>query len=309
MAWYNEGFISDEIGSTVLLLGNGLNRATSEPSWEDLINQLIDEVKLNKRVIDRSKPFPLIYEEIFLKGRLLNNASEEEMLKIIAIHSDKIRSGELHVRLSELPIIHLLTTNYDLTIVKSFLERNSDCKNKAPVKETRYSLFRRCAHQEKVVWQIHGSQLNHNTIMLGYEHYSGYLGKMRNYVTSSVTHQETSIESLMKRMNEGDRYIISWIDFFFQKNIIILGLSLDFVEMHLWWLLTYRARKIANGNSKIRGKIIFIQSSISLSGKDKKKVKQQNEMLEAVGVEVKVIDSKNKDWKNFYHKALDEIKL
>ena len=46
---------------------------------------------------------------------------------------------------------------------------------------------------------------------------------------------------LTRRLKTGDTGY-SWIDNFFTKDIYIIGLNLDFVEIDLWWLLTFRER-------------------------------------------------------------------
>ncbi len=48
----------------------------------------------------------------------------------------------------------------------------------------------------------------------------------------------------------------SWVDLFFTTDVHILGLGLGVVEMHLWWVLTYRARQMAEG-LELDGKVFF----------------------------------------------------
>jgi len=83
------------------------------------------------------------------------------------------------------------------------------------------------------------------SINLGFEHYGGQLQQMRNYVVSGTTYSSPQAPRLplLRRLKQGPIKTHSWLDLFFTCDVHILGLSLDFVETDLWWLLTYRARQ------------------------------------------------------------------
>jgi hypothetical protein len=70
---------------------------------------------------------------------------------------------------------------------------------------------------------------------------------MRNYVTAIPDYKTKRIAQgpLFQRLRYegGLKEVQSWIDLFFITDIHIIGLTLDFVETDLWWLLTYRARQ------------------------------------------------------------------
>jgi len=98
------------------------------------------------------------------------------------------------------------------------------------------------------------------SINLGFEHYGGQLQLMRNYVVSGTFYSSKEVPkaSLLRRIHTKQVYYHSWIDLFFMKDIHIFGLSLDFVETDLWWLLTYRARqKFHHKNIPVHNKIYY----------------------------------------------------
>ena len=90
--------------------------------------------------------------------------------------------------------------------------------------------------------------------MIGYEHYI------------------SSIHNI--QINQKENKKISWIDIFLNDNIYILGLGLDFGEIDLWWLLSYRNRLILD-NKIQKNKVIYIKnkklisSNINLSEEEK----------------------------------------
>jgi hypothetical protein len=41
----------------------------------------------------------------------------------------------------------------------------------------------------------------------------------------------------------------SWVDLFLRDDVHIAGLTMDYVEFHLWWLITHKLRLLSNGRS------------------------------------------------------------
>jgi hypothetical protein len=114
------------------------------------------------------------------------------------------------------------------------------------------------------VWHIHG-EINHkilkaknlpsNSILIGYSQYVSYLDAIYQYLFTDRITKTTRISSLHKNMSAyrtgPDRVNMdTWVDYFFFKDIDIIGLTLDFSEMHLWWILN-------RGFSLMKGSDIF----------------------------------------------------
>ncbi|EEI49527.1 TPA: SIR2 family protein [Proteus mirabilis] len=227
-----------------LLIGNGINNITQGNSWLDVLNSL--EEKYGIKINTKNKPFPLAYEEIYLNilNSNRNGFSEYEIKKAIADKIQKIHPNEIHERIVELECNNILTTNYDLTFELCLNNdiNTENLKNKGKIKESRYNIFRHYEVEDKKIWHIHGALNNPNSIILGYEHYSGYLQSMRSYTTTGSQYKNESLKvPLIKRL-KSNNINNSWLDDFFTKDIYIIGLNLDFVEIDLWWLLTFRER-------------------------------------------------------------------
>lgn len=236
-----------------LLLGNGINNLSKDSiSWEALLKQLANEIQHDEimDLIDE-KPFTLIYEEIIFKfnSKSLQVSKEIDIKRRVAKLVSEISSNEYHEMLLNSKFNNIITTNYDYALENSLDSKTekSNLKN-----ETKYSLFRRKTINSKNIWHIHGECDVPNSIMLGHEQYAGQLQKMRQYATANRNTQsrEVSQFKLGNHCFDTDNSIYSWLDIFLRDNIHILGLSLDYTEIDLWWLLSYkeRLRQISNYN-------------------------------------------------------------
>ena len=229
----------------------------------------------------------------------------------MAQFSERLEAGPIHAKLAALPAMHLLTTNYDRATVESFLGSRG-LENAGSVPEKRYSVFRRVS-RERTVWQIHGSQATPQSIMLGYEHYAGYLEQMRRYVTRSATYQRRRLPGLTRRRARGGLgRVLSWVDLFFVCDIAVLGLSLDFVEMHLWWLLTYRARQRATCPEWTTNHIAYFSppESLEVTDHQEDKIARRRRllaMLEAADVEVIESAASSTNWSTYYSRSIGEV--
>lgn len=225
----------------VLLIGNDINNISRGQSWKDLLQDIITFCHASGCIeLDDKKPFPLLYEEIFLTASKKQKIREKDLKSFIAIKAAEIKGNSLHNAIRALKPAHILTTNYEFT-----LEGGTPFENTSIINEKFYSIFRRYKVDDINYWHIHGDCLNPMSINLGFEHYGGQLQLMRNYVVSGTfyTSKDVPKASLLRRIHAKQVYFHSWIDLFFTNDIHIFGLSLDFVETDLWWLLTYRARQ------------------------------------------------------------------
>ncbi len=195
----------------------------------------------------------------------------------------------------------LLTTNYDLTLEQVLTARPDKIQNAGEVKENLYSLFRVNKMGNHNIWHIHGNALHPSSITLGYEHYSGYLQQMRNYVVSGVSRSKEKT-SLLQRLKENAVTHTSWIDYFFTHDVHILGLNLDFVEMHLWWLLTFRARLRLQNHSGPQNKIVYYYPQ-----KYAEKLRHKLELLHANEVVTVPLTIKANNRIGYYERVLKKI--
>ncbi|WP_337049178.1 SIR2 family protein [Serratia fonticola] len=242
-----------------LLIGNGINNITKGNSWLDVLNSLGETYGI--KIDTQDKPFPLAYEEIYfnISNKNTKGFSESEIKDSIASKINKINPNEIHQKIIELECDNILTTNYDLAFEYCLDDsiRPEDLKNEGKIKESKYNIFRHHKVKNKKIWHIHGALNNPNSIILGYEHYSGYLQSMRDYTTTGSRYSNESFnEPLTKRLKKND-VANSWIDDFFTKDVYIIGLNLDFVEIDLWWLLTFRERSRLTNKIKLEHEITY----------------------------------------------------
>ena len=217
----------------VLLVGNGINADSPGYKWGDLISELVKEFARGKKINQGAKPFPMLYEEIVLKSG--DKFLQEKAIKeSIAEKVQQIEPTRIHEEIAKASFDTILTTNYDYSLEATLGADEGRLRNLGVVNEIRYSLFRHSQVGGKNLWHIHGEAGSPSSILLGYEQYCGYLQYMRNYVvTGTGENYKNHIDSLQKRMKAGERKITSWVDHFFFSDVYILGLTMDFVEMHL----------------------------------------------------------------------------
>ncbi|MFT3825614.1 MAG: hypothetical protein QM731_16970 [Chitinophagaceae bacterium] len=282
-----------------LLVGNDINNLVPNNSWRDLLQEIITFCNAGKLIKNfDNKPFPLLYEEIFLKAIQANRFKEGDLKKLIAKKVLQIDANEIHERIRKMTARHVLTTNYEFT-----LEGETPAKSNALVEEKLYSVFRHYVVGNKRYWHIHGDCRTPNSINLGFEHYGGQLQVIRNYVATGTNYANEKVPRLplTRRLDKDFITEHSWIELFFTVDLYIFGLSLDFVETDLWWLLTYRARLKYYAGKNISNKIYYF-----IPKEYKEGSKEKIDLLQANGVIV--VDSiPGKNRKYYYHKVLDSI--
>ena len=288
----------------VLLIGNDINNATSDYSWKDLIDSLIKFSEISEKPEKANKPFPLLYEEIYLTAARQNGLKELEIKKFIASNTGYLEPNAIHEHVMSLDLENILTTNYDLTFEKCLSTKSSSHTNQGYIKETLYSLFRMHHLDNKKIWHIHGSELVPRSITLGYEHYSGYLQQMRNYIASGAkgVYSKKDFLPIEQRLQSGPFSHYSWVDYFFTHEVHILGLNLDFVEMHLWWLLTYRARLMVEGRISLKNKIYYYLPEKFIDSS-----KHKLQLLQVNGVQSISFPMYRNDRMQYYKAILDHI--
>ena len=284
-----------------LLIGNDINNMSKGQSWKDLLNDIVTFCLPDGCVqLDERKPFPLLYEEIFLTAIRQQHIREVELKSFIAEKTLKIEENDIHAAIRELAPAHILTTNYEFT-----LEGGVPAQNDSLILERVFSIFRKYKIGNTDYWHIHGDCLNPLSINLGFEHYGGQLQQMRNYVVSGTTYTSPQAprQSLVQRIKQHlPVKEDSWLDLFFTQDIHIFGLSLDFVETDLWWLLTYRARqKFQKNTIPVRNALYYYIPAELVQG-----AKFKLEMLAAN--DVKVIEISAADKWAYYEEVLGKIK-
>ncbi len=287
-----------------LLFGNGLNQLTnSGPSWDDLLERL----KGNKTFQHDKLTNTLIYERIFLEKEKPSLEKEIIIKNDVASMMKMVPKSTYYDKIINLEFENYITTNYDYAFKKT-LDQEPLNENTEKV----YSIRRNLDFNNLKVWHIHGEINNPKSIQLGLDHYAGYISKIDSYIKGNYEYQNNGenikIESIVKKIQNNKYDNVSWIELFFNTNIHILGLGLDYSEIDLWWILNKRARLMID-NSNIQNRIIFYTNKID---------EQKYGLLNSFNVEVELIDEFNEselneknekvpNYKLFTNKAIDKI--
>lgn len=266
-----------------ILYGNGINLLTKGmPSWDGLISGLFG-TNLGSQI-----PNPLKYEALLMNKRyrkpshplydcdgqpiltidesklyVLGEYTEKALLdKIVNRLSSLTTTNRIYDAISELPVSHLITTNYDNSFFQS-IGGEMVIKSKV-VSEKKYSIKRNYVIDNHKIglqhyWPIHGNIDSPSSIMLGYDHYCNSLSKIAYYARGGENLKGKRVDSIEQRLKEGISNPIAWVDLFFISDVHIIGLGLNYDEMDLWWVLNKRRRTKWEDPKLINNKIFYYQ--------------------------------------------------
>jgi len=257
-----------------IFFGNGINRLNPENiSWANLLN----EIKESRTFDNDNLPNTMIYERIILeKPNNYTNVLHDEFetkTKIADLLAN-IRPHQTYIDLFNINAENYLTTNYDYAFINSLQELK---EVNFPIyeysSEDVYSIRRlkrisNARQLKKHFWQIHGEVRKPATIMLGLDHYCGEIGKIDNYIKGTYRYTENketiTEKSIVDKLRNKNFSGSSWLELFFNSNIHIIGFSLDYAEIDLWWIINKRARmKKSEFGSLITNNIIFYCEEIN----------------------------------------------
>lgn len=282
-----------------VLFGNGINRLSDNAvSWEDLL----DTIKGSNVFNNGNLPNTMVYERIFMEQHLAKKSHKADELKVknsIAEAMESQGSNEIFELLASMDVENYLTTNYDYAFEKALNippERLST--------EEIYSLRRKRKYStnngSKYLWNIHGEIEHPKSIMLGLDHYCGSVSKIDSYVKGTYKHtvsgKNVPVASMREKLKSEKYCFTSWVDLFFSTNVHIVGLSLDYSETDLWWVLNKRARFVAEG--LVSNKIYFYTNQI-----DDEKVG----LLKSFDVEFVITNVVDGDYKRMYESSINKI--
>ena len=329
------------IKNKAFLIGNGINRAVSNgvKSWEDLLVSLSEAFSVDVDLKNEFKPFPLTFEEILFKSKGEFDATLAQIKETIAKVFDETPPNDLHARLVHSGIENILTTNYDYAFEKSLVADfvNDERFTAKSTRETLHSIERRTRFKKPIlddkgiqydlsIWHIHG-EINQrlypyeikkglsraNSIMIGYEHYGSYLAEIQKYLRGD---KGKNSKSIIEKVADDNYTPQSWIDFFFVGELHIAGLSYDFSEQHLWWLLNYRAKQIKRGKIKRANKIFYYYAVMpEVDPEDPTKYVQQlakrkinkakMDMFDSLGVTTIPVEIAMNDYEGYYNQIFE----
>ena len=244
-----------------ILFGNGMNLVGGNSfSWENLLKSLSPRGEMP------SSSNTLSYECIYLSRCSEDSCEAKEGLvneltikKQIAAKCQQFESNDIYELMMSMPTDVFLTTNYDDVLGKTF-EANEYVRDRQhdSVAESIYSIRRCHAYREqktgkiKKIFPIHGECMAPKTIMIGYDHYCGSLGKLDDYFKGKYVFksgEETKkLRRLLERLRDDSKNMSVdmlgnyWPDYFFTHDIHMIGIGMPLVESDLWWVLNKRSR-------------------------------------------------------------------
>jgi hypothetical protein len=318
----SNNFLQDVIDSyyetkPVLLIGNGLNRITSNNlSWKGVLDNLIN-LSGNTQISIGNKPLTFLFEEILHSMKDGATRENEQKLKeAVAASIDKaLTPNELHKKFMSLSVEHFLTPNYDYCLEKSidplFKKMN---KEKVKNESKKYSLHRHNKVNNKVIWHMHGELDNalpdetnnykEKSIMLGFDQYMRTIIEMSELLNEGSyrnLHGKESFEKSFLNLLQSEITDRSWLTFFFTHDIHMVGFDLGIQETHLWWLLHYRNKLAARKKIIYRNKILYYVSPYERLLK-----KDQLELLQSLGVNITEVQCDFNNG-NFYKELYERI--
>lgn len=331
--------MKNNFGKKALLIGNGINRAISNgvKSWENLLEEISETFNIEVDLKNEFKPFPLTFEEILFKSKGDFDSTLNEIKNKIAKVFANTPSNILHNNFVNSGVEDILTTNYDYAFEKALVHdfKNEKEYSTKGTDETLNSIKRKTKFKEQIVkkyslpeniniWHIHGeinqrispSKLEKtsraNSIMIGYEHYGAYLAEIQKYIKGEKE------KNILEKVVDDNYKPQSWIDFFFMSELHIAGISYDFSEQHLWWLLNYRAKQIKRKKIEEENNIFYYYSvtpdtdpgDLNVYAKQltKKKVnKAKIDLFSSLGVKTIPIEIKIDDYESYFKQTLNFV--
>lgn len=277
-----------------VFVGNGINQLRGGAySWANVLSALATACgQPDLAHGQEQKPFTLLFEEMVLRSG--STIDQEELLKVeVAKLVKRITPIGIHQRIRNIAVRNILTPNYDYALEDALIDEPTAANTAS---ESRYSLFRRRRSGKQFIWHIHGEADKPSTITLGHDQYVGYLAKAKAYLTSGVQRSNGSSwrSPLIRREPEieSDDSAFSWVDLFLRDNLHMLGFGLDYTEIAIWWLITYKARlRVGYQRSPKRIKVgdtyyYYIYPS-EIPARDHSRL----QMLESMGVKVQRYDA------------------
>lgn len=277
---------------SALLLGNGINRAVDNNGWRDLLRDLAQKYACTLPESATVANLPLEFERIYSAAIKKNpEITEEDIIEDIQEYMPNIDDFTLWKKFTALPVRHIMTANYEYNIEKALAspDFSAGANREDRSEKKKFSLFRRIIVNDKRVWHIHGEACRKHSICLGYDFYCRYLAQIQKFAKRWKKYPEKDAES--------------WVTVFLTRNVHIAGLSLSFIEIDLWWLLSFWVRM---GDRPQRGRIHYYYPERPRG--EGKAFDEQLHLMESFGVELHPVRLYRDKWKDFYSDVAEAIK-
>ena len=232
------GVLADQIkklGSPAILIGNGINQTAERfMTWDELLKSVSGEESLDSEGLT----YPELYNFIQLKSGI----SELKLKKKVCNHFTYTGYGSNAVYGAFLDVVKegdcpVLTTNFDLSLKFQGKLDRFRLKRKGFTRyypwDTYFSTGQLTEAWEGFgIWHVHGFTTYPDSVRMGLSDYMGSVGKAREQIQSELSAQHPEVLPSLR----------NWLDIWFRKPLIIIGLSLEEQEVFIRWLLIERMR-------------------------------------------------------------------
>ncbi|MDR3278354.1 MAG: hypothetical protein LBT12_06230 [Oscillospiraceae bacterium] len=350
---------------TAILIGNGLNRCFSEDlAWSKVLAEASRRLKVEADSVCVVQPtfyFEYIMNKavgkpdvtVFSKDNDIYYEQKVKVAEIIGETAEKTvpQMGYYQKFTQEMTQSVILTTNYDYLLERSFVPGFVPTKNGADgrtrANSIKYSLNLKnevltADGVHKAICHVHGELGLQRTICLGFGHYSGAIGKIKeilNKYNKNVLSEwlrqdknaDRTVEALIsdatvatrftdddkvkkedkrkKAIEESVRALNEcWASVFFSHDLHIVGFGLDFSELDIWWLIQHRSylkNFVPSFENLINNKIIF-HNIVKKERSDETCAKER--FLAGFGVACEHIQLDASGYKETYSRILASIK-
>lgn len=284
----------------VLVIGNGLCYGSSV-AWHDLITGVAREGADPARYDNDEKTgFHLPNTVMTLATSIVEDSARHSRYVEILDRKAYAPNAKLQALLA-MPFDAVLTTNYSYEAEAELygkypgLSRGGKLRYAASAveeKDRRYLLhtFNRLKPGAPDVWHIHGELRCPSSIVLSHDEYA-------RLIHDIIAHNRQRADDY--RRYEQDLSFTSWVDYFLMGDVSILGLTMDFAEFDLWWLLGRRLRE--KGGC---GKCVFYEPEKKGSYYKQAALRDAGVCVKTCGVNIDAGGS----YEEFYQRAIDEIR-
>lgn len=210
----------------ILFVGNGINRIHSNYSWFHLLQDLKKEYSVES-IDNGSKPFPILYEEIYFRLKESKQIAEKDLIHAVISKMQQLQPNEIHKQIMTSKVRHVITTNYDDTLEQYSTFKPTRVNMIAgKQRESVYRITTASICGDTSIWHVHGESKYPQTIVLGQSMYARVVKKISEYIEQDTFLQE----------------VHSWIDHMFLDEVHMLGFGLDYSEIDIWAVLNARVR-------------------------------------------------------------------
>lgn len=286
----------------VLLVGNGLIYGSSVP-WMKLIQSVSrDGVDISRYTMTEGNDRVafLVPNTVLTLATSITDDKERHEKYVDVLKENSYPANDNIDRLMRMPFDAVLTTNYTYELEASLNPKYPSLKPERKrefaaitgnMGDPKYLLhmFNLVRPEGPDIWHIHGELRRPSSIILSHDEYARFTHKILEHNTEQGNAYYKYKQDLKLK---------SWVDYFVVGDVYVLGLSFDYAEFDLWWLLGRRLREKTG-----QGEFVFYEP---LSAKNQ--TKQQ--ALSDSGVFVETcnvnIDSGG-TYDEFYKAAIEDI--